>query len=83
MCSSAAWQRLERFLQTSSWKVVDDLGSMSPKKRNQVRKCSVRSACYLRASRKLLREEWSAVHEVLVEEEISRMPCFEAKITLQ
>ena len=24
MCSSAAWQRLERFLQTSSWRLVDD-----------------------------------------------------------
>ena len=35
VCASAAWQRLKRFLQTSSWKLVDDHGFLSTKNRNQ------------------------------------------------
>ena len=35
VCASAAWQRLERFLQTLPWKLVDDHGFMSTKNRNQ------------------------------------------------
>ena len=35
-CLSAAWQRLERFLQTSSWRLADVPGFMSPKSRNKL-----------------------------------------------
>ena len=68
MCSSAAWQRLERFLQMPSWNLVDDLGSSHPRTETR-EEMLVCSACRSRANRKMLREERSAVHEVLVEEE--------------